>query len=189
MEGPPPLVYRIDNEFTRLLTAGKINDAIPYITTESVHQISLANYAEDLKAPDVPEFVEKLFAHGYMYDIPTHFDYFMYWFYETKKLKSAQKLLECVPHRFDYDLFRYMCDSNCMEGMIRLIDMGIQLDWVETDCIPEMALTFHFARNRARKRAMILLWVPARAAGGDRGAKRDIFRIIARVIWSLRRFN
>jgi hypothetical protein len=150
--------------------------------------ISLYEYTNDRKASDVPEFVEQLLVNDHWTDNRSNFDYCMYWFYQTGKLKSARKLLEFYPYRFDQDLFDNMCTDGCVEGMVHMIDMGMQLDWVTTEDIPETALTFHFARNRARKRAIILLGVPARVAGGDKSGK-DIWRIIARVIWAMRRFN
>ena len=84
-----------------------------------------------------------------------------------------------------YAVFETSCDLEVQE---KLVDMGLRLEWVRCG-IRLHTYEFDYARRRARDRALILLGVPRLRRGTGVGITKDVARIIARVVWELRKFN
>jgi hypothetical protein len=110
----------------------------------------LTDYARSRTGPDVPEFAEHVCKIGYGFMNQDHFEYCMYHFYKTKKPNSARKFLEFYPHQFDLALFEHMCTDDCTEGIIHMIDMGIQLDWVNRG-YPTQGIGISFCSQSRKK--------------------------------------
>lgn len=109
------------------------------------------------------------------------------------KPKCARYVKQLYPHLLNTDLF-----SECIRdyhlfkwthAFIFMLDEGYY-DALHIECGNAKIHVAEFIckRERARERALILLWLPPKAGAGAKITK-DVARIIARVVWAMRKFN
>ena len=188
------------NEVSDMVYFGQYELAMKRITIANVNRLNrhdesfLIIYAKSMKDRDMPEFVEHMCTVGY--ELKDDDFKALACCLGYNRHASAKLLLSLRPDWFSDETFDYMRRNGFSVGMCYFIERGFPFKWYKPSsyCTHDNHTTlgivsvFYFARERARERALILLWLPP-SAGGRVGITKDVARIIARVVWELRKFN